>query len=56
MLGDTMKDLFKIFFLLSLLVVVYIFRDNISGFINDEIGALVDVEDDVMLEREISKY
>mgnify|MGYP004526057339 FL=1 len=32
-----MKDLFKIFFLLSLLVVVYIFRDNISGFINDEI-------------------
>lgn len=32
-----MKDLFKIFFLLSLLIVVYIFRDNISGFINDEI-------------------
>lgn len=37
MLGDTMKDLFKIFFLFSILIVVYFFRDNISGFINDEI-------------------
>ncbi len=32
-----MKDLFKIFFLFSILIVVYFFRDNISGFINDEI-------------------
>lgn len=32
-----MKDLLKIFFLLSLLIVVYIYRDNISGFISDEI-------------------
>ncbi len=32
-----MKDLFKIFFLLSILIIVYIFRYNISGFISDEI-------------------
>ena len=32
-----MKDLFKMFFLLSILIIVYIFRYNISGFISDEI-------------------
>lgn len=30
-------------------------KGGMTDFINDEVGALVDVEDDVMLEREISK-
>lgn len=32
-----MKDLFKIFFMICVVAVVYIFKDNISTFISDEI-------------------
>lgn len=35
--GDAMKDIFKIIFMIGLVVVVYIYKDNISNFINDEI-------------------
>ena len=35
--GDTMKDLFKIIFMICLVLIVYLFRDNISTFIVDEI-------------------
>ncbi len=36
-LGDTMKDLIKIAFMICLVVVVYIYRNNIANFITEEI-------------------
>ena len=35
--GDAMKDIFKIIFMFSLVIVVYIYKDNISNFITDNI-------------------
>ncbi len=35
--GDNLKDLFKIIFMVVLVIVVYLFKDNISNYIYDEI-------------------
>lgn len=35
--GDAMKDILKISFMICLVIVVYIFKDNISNFITDNI-------------------